>query len=294
MRRFFRGILKVEFVTMRSDNDVCPLSFMPIYHFSVKNISRNHSKTKREKELEYQGIPVKEKPPRSAIAAAAYRSGTRLVDEVTGKVYNYERKTGVFHTEILTPDDAPFWVGDRSSLWNAVEQENWRKNARFAKEITIALPKELSNDAKLGLVREFVTAEIVTRFNLVADVCYHNFESNNPHVHLMIPTRVANAESFGDRVKAIDERKTVYELRTNWANYCNKFLKNAGIRELIDHRSLKEQGIEREPQINIGAAAWAMEKREVRTKPGERYREIEARNREREQVREYDERDRQK
>ncbi len=285
MRSIFRSITQAKSVTMRNGNDArCHLP-MPIYHFSVKNISRNHPKTRRERELEQQGIPVKDKPPRSAIAAAAYRSGERLVDEVTGTVYDYSRKTGVFHSEIITPDDAPFWVSDRSNLWNAVEQENWRKNARFAKDITIALPKELPHEVKLQLVREFVTAEIVQRFNLVADVCFHKLDCTNPHVHILVPIRVAETEGFGDRVKAIEARKTVHELRIAWATYCNRYLENAGIRERIDHRSLKEQGIEREPQINIGAAAWALEKRGVRTEPGDKYREIRTLNRERERGR---------
>lgn len=264
---------------------------MAIYHFSVKNVSRNHTKTKKEKEKEKNGEPVKEKPPRSIIAAAAYRAGEKLIDEVSGKVYDYTRKTGIFHTEIIAPDDAPFWCRDRSTLWNTVEQENWRKNARFAKDITIALPKELSDESKLALVREFVTSEFVQRFNLVADVCFHKLDSNNPHVHILIPIRVAEEEGFGDRVKAIEARKTVYELRIAWAAHCNRYLANAGIRERIDHRSLKEQGIEREPQIDIGAAAWALEKRGVRTELGDKLREIEALNREREQTQEYIERE---
>lgn len=265
---------------------------MAIYHFSVKNISRNHTKTKKEKEKEKKGEPVKEKPPRSIIAAAAYRAGEKLVDEVSGKVFDYTRKTGIFHTEIITSDDAPFWCRDRQTLWNAVEQENWRKNARFAKDITIALPKELTDESKLELVREFVTTEIVQRFNLVADVCFHKLDSNNPHVHILVPIRVAEEEGFGDRVKAIEARKTVYELRIAWAAHCNRYLANAGIRERIDHRSLKEQGIEREPQINIGAAAWALEKRNVRTEPKDRYREIKELNRVRELAREYGDRER--
>lgn len=263
---------------------------MPIYHFSVKNIARNRPKTRKDRENEAQGLPVAEKSPRSVIAAAAYRAGQRLVDEVTGKVYDYTKKTGVELTEIITPDNAPFWIGDRASLWNAVEQANWRKNARFAKDITIALPKEISDEAKIQLVRDFVTTEVVQRFQLVADVCYHKFASSNPHVHVLIPIRVALAEGFGDRVKEIEQRRTIYELRIAWTAYCNKYLKQAGVRERIDHRRLEAQGIDREPQINIGAAAWALEKRRVRTKPGERYRAIEATNRRRERAREERER----
>ncbi len=246
---------------------------MPIYHFSVKNISRNHPKTRNEE--------APEKPPRSILAAAAYRAGERLVDEMSGKVYDYTRKSGVDHKEIIAPEDAPFWTSDQATLWNAVEHENWRKNARFAKEITIALPKELDDRAKIGLVREFVTAEIVDRFNLIADACFHKLDSENPHVHILVPIREAKEEGFSDRVKGIEARKTICELRKAWSDYCNRHLSEAGVRQRVDHRNFKERGIDREPQRDIGAAAWAMEARGIRTRKGDRLREIDRQNRER-------------
>ena len=215
---------------------------------------------------------------RSAIAAAAYRSGSVLVDEATGEVYNYSKKQGVDVTEIITPDDAPFWVKDRSVLWNAVQQQNTRKNSRYCKEINIAISRSLSNKTKVKLVRDFVTQEIVNRFGLVCDVCWHDLDSHNPHVHLMIPLRRAESSGFGERIKSIDNRKTVCELRAAWANHANRYLSAVGERE-IDERSYKAQGIDREPEIHLGAAAWALEKRGIRTKPGDRNREIREINR---------------
>lgn len=238
---------------------------MAIFHFSMKNIGRSDN--------------------RSAVAAAAYRAGTTLVDESTDQIHNYSKKQGVFHAEIIAPDESPFWVRDRLTLWNAVQQANFRKNARFCKEINIALPKEITHEAKLALVREFVGDEIVRRFGLVCDVYYHDFTTHNPHVHLMIPLRVADADDFGERVKEIDGRRTVYELRSAWATHANCYITAAGVRE-IDERSNKTQGIKREPEIHLGASAWALEQRGIKTELGNKNRDIREINREQERLRE--------
>ncbi len=199
---------------------------------------------------------------RSAIAAATYRSGSVLVDEITGEVHNYSKKQGVDHT---APDDAPFWVNDRSVLWNAVQEQNTRTNSRYAKELNIAIPRLISNEAKIMLVREFVTQEIVNRFGLVCDVCWHDLvESHNPHVHLLIPLRVAESEGFGARVKAIDHRKTVTDLRAAWARHANRYLSMLGEREITE-KSYEERGIDRDPEIHYGAAAWELQKKGIPT-----------------------------
>ncbi|MGB5633054.1 MAG: MobQ family relaxase [Waterburya sp.] len=231
---------------------------MAIFHMEIKNIGRSEG--------------------RSAIAAAAYRSGSVLVDEVTGEVHNYSKKQGVDHTEIMTPDDAPFWVKDRSILWNTVQDQNTRKNSRYAKEANVALPKLLSDEAKITLVREFVTQEIVNRFGLVCDVCWHDLDSHNPHVHLMIPLRVAESEGFGARVKAIDHRKTVTELRAAWARHANHYLSAAGEREITE-KSYEERGIDRLPEIHFGAAAWELRKKGIPTEIEIKNRAIKERNR---------------
>lgn len=243
---------------------------MTIFHMEVKNIGRS------------QG--------RNSIAAAAYRSGGVLVDEGTGAVHDYSQKLGVDLTEIITPDGSPFWAQDRSTLWNVVQQHNTRKNARYCKEINIAIPRSLSREAHLTLVRGFVTQEIVNRFGLVCDVCWHDLDSHNPHVHIMIPLRVAESEGFGERVKAIDHRKTVSDLRSAWASHANRYLSATGERE-ISEKSYQERGIDRVPEIHYGAQAWGLEKKGIRTKLGDRNREIREINRlkirERDRIQEY-------
>jgi len=94
-----------------------------IFHLHVKNISRADG--------------------RSIVAAAAYRAGEALSNEREERVSNFAGRRSVLHSEIITPDDAPEFMRDRSQLWNAVEATERRKDARLAKEIEFALPREL-------------------------------------------------------------------------------------------------------------------------------------------------------
>ena len=75
---------------------------MAIYHLSVKIIGRNSG--------------------RSAVAAAAYRSGDTLTNHWDGLTHDYSRKGWIEHTEILLPEHAPEEFKNRSALWNAVEK----------------------------------------------------------------------------------------------------------------------------------------------------------------------------
>ncbi|MGO9719245.1 MAG: MobA/MobL family protein, partial [Methylocella sp.] len=96
---------------------------MAIYHFSAKVIQRAAG--------------------RSAVAAAAYRAAARLFDERLGRTFNYSAKAGVIHSEILLPDGAPGRWLDRVILWNEVEAFERRKDAQLAREVELALPREL-------------------------------------------------------------------------------------------------------------------------------------------------------
>ena len=86
---------------------------------------------------------IKRKDGRSAIVAAAYRAGERLVDRESGTVADYRNKGGIVHTEIRTPQNSPEWMQDRETLWNVLEYKNRRVDAQLAREMNIALPREL-------------------------------------------------------------------------------------------------------------------------------------------------------
>src|SRR3546814_21059106 len=110
---------------------------------------------------------------RSATAAAAYRAGVEITDERTGLVHDYTRKQGVEHSELMLPTDAPEWAADRERLWNAAELAETRQNATVAREYEIALPVELSADARrelaLGPARD-----ISGRPGVAVDVSLHS------------------------------------------------------------------------------------------------------------------------
>ena len=116
---------------------------MAIYHLSVQIIKRSEG--------------------RSAVAAAAYRSGTCLTSEWDGKTYDYIRKEWVEYSEILLPEYAPQSFKDRQNLWNAVEMAEKSANAQLAREFEIALPLELSLEEQINLAREFVQKNCVDK-----------------------------------------------------------------------------------------------------------------------------------
>ena len=214
---------------------------------------------------------------RSATAAAAYRSGEQVKDERTGQVHDYTGKSDIYASEILVPEGAPERLGDRASLWNEVERNEKRKDSQLCNEIMIALPAELSHAQKQELAREYVQGEFVSQ-GMIADIGYHDFDSHNPHAHIMLTMRPVTEEGFGKKERKWNKRDAVREYRADWAEYANLALERAGLDARIDHRSLKEQGIEREPQIHLGAKVMEMEARGVQTRVGDESRRISAVN----------------
>ncbi|ACK74161.1 hypothetical protein PCC7424_5602 (plasmid) [Gloeothece citriformis PCC 7424] len=232
---------------------------MAIYHLNAKVISRGKGK--------------------SSTAAAAYRAGDKIHDERLGKTFDYTRKQGVYATEILAPNDAPDWVYNRSKLWNAVELFETRSNSQVAREFDIALPVELSHDQKRSLVKTWVSDQFVNS-GVVADVAFHDLNSQNPHVHILLTTRVIDSSGFGRKTREWDKKDFLFQVRESWADYTNEALLNAGTTERIDHRTLEEQGINRIPQIHLGPDVAAMMERGIATERSQAYLTIEATNRE--------------
>ena len=227
---------------------------MAIYHFSVKVISRSKG--------------------RSATAAAAYRAAERIQDRRTGETHDYTRKSGVSEKFILAPPHSPAWVQNREQLWNEIERVEKRRDSRLAREINIALPIELDKTQQVRLVSEFVNEQFVSQ-GAVADVAFHHLDGNNPHAHIMLTMREMNSDGFSAKKNRDWNHVSQLQLqRKAWADATNLALEREGIDTRIDHRSLEEQGIERIPQIHLGADVAAMMKRGIVTDRGERYKEI--------------------
>jgi len=226
---------------------------LAIYHCSVKVIGRSSG--------------------RSATGAAAYRSGEKIVDERSGLTHDYTRKTGIDHTEILAPENAPAWVFDRSDLWNHVELCEKRKDSQLCREVEVALPIELTPEQNKELVKGFIQDEFISK-GMVADLAIHHAENENPHAHILLTTRSIDHEGFGKKNRDWNQKELLESWRKSWEVNANRALEREGFEERIDRRTLKDQGIERIPQIHVGPKVFEMEKRGVRTERGQRASDI--------------------
>ena len=230
---------------------------MAIYHLSVKAISRSAG--------------------RSSTAAAAYRAGCEITDKRTGEVHDYTRKGGIASTDMVLPDGAPEWATDRSAVWNAAEAAERRKNACVAREFEVALPDELSLDERRRLAVDFAK-EMANAEGCAVDVSIHapgkEGDSRNHHAHILRTTRKVGPEGLTDKLdteKAGRNRAADLDaVRTRWAVLTNERLRENGIEAQVDHRSLKDQGIDRIPTSHLGPFVTGMERRGVQTEVSKR------------------------
>ena len=257
-----------------------------IYHCSIKIVSRGKGK--------------------SAVAAAAYRSGEKLTNEWDGLTHDYTKKGGVVHSEILLPAHAPPAFSDRSTLWNSVELSEKSNNAQLAREVEIALPVELSREEQTRLVREYCSSQFVSK-GMIADFNLHDTGGGNPHAHILLTMRPLDErgawlpkskkeyvlDENGEKIRLpsgryktrkvdlVDwnNRENAEVWRRAWADLANEFLAQNNRPERIDHRSYERQGIDQLPTVHVGVSATQMEKKGIVTERGELNRNIKAANR---------------
>lgn len=268
---------------------------MSICHCSIKNISRSSG--------------------RNAVACAAYRSGEELEDVETGITHDYRKKTGIAFAEIFLCKNAPERFQNREELWNEVEKIEKAADARLAREIEVAIPRELSLEEMKNLVAGY--AKMLTEEGMCVDAAIH-LKVGNPHAHLMCTTRKIKADGtwdqkekkvyaldeFGNKIPVIDQetreqkigargrriwkrvtvaandlnaKENVEKWRKMWSEHCNAYLEPE---QQIDHRSYERQGKKDViPTIHEGYAAREMEKRGKLAERCEINREIAAANR---------------
>ncbi|MBN9070503.1 MAG: Ti-type conjugative transfer relaxase TraA [Rhizobiales bacterium] len=221
---------------------------MAIYHLHVKVISR--------------------KAGQSAVASAAYRSASRLRDERLGRDQDFTAKRGVIHSEVLLPDHAPDVWEDRERLWNDVEAFEVRKDAQLVREVEFAIPREMTQAQGIKLARDFAQAEFVDQ-GMIADLNVHwDFAedgSPKPHAHVMLTMRSVDENGFGHKVRDWNRTEMVERWRERWAEHVNERLAELDIDARIDHRSLEAQGVDLEPQTQIGAPAQRIEGEGIKT-----------------------------
>lgn len=220
---------------------------------------------------------------RSAVAAAAYRSGACLVDDRLAMEFDFAAKDGIEHTEIMAPAAAPPGLSEREALWNAAEKMEARKDAVPARELLLALPHELDFQQRRGLVREFVKEHLVAR-GMIADVAMHTpgkqGDERNFHAHIMVTTRAVGPKGFGRKPPEWWSPKMVREWRAGWAKIQNEHLRrrlgpNA---PQVSHLSLAERGVDRAPTVHLGPSATALERKNIASERGAQNRDVKARN----------------
>jgi ATP-dependent exoDNAse (exonuclease V) alpha subunit len=205
----------------------------------------------------------------SAVAAAAYRTGTKIRDERAGKIHDYSSRTkGVVQSVILRPDNSPEWTAKTASLWNAVELGERRKDAQLSREFILAVPKELSTTEQFQAAVEWAQAELVSK-GMIAEVSLHNPKSGkNPHVHILATLRTLDGDKFSaKKSREWNEKAQLHDWRESWCKVEYAALEKAGRPERVDHRSLKDRGIDRIPEPKIGKEAMGMKQRGVVSDP---------------------------
>jgi hypothetical protein len=248
-----------------------------MYHLSVKPISRASG--------------------RSITAAAAYRAGAEVIDQRTGEVHDYTRKRDVEFTEIVLPAGAPAWAMERSELWSAAELAEKRKDARVGREYEVAIPRDLTREQGIALVRAFAL-DLSERYGVAVEFSVHRDDPRawdgtekgfeGYHAHVLTSTRQLGADGFGGKatpeISDTERRKMglgsgaseIERVREGWERLANQHLEQAGQDQRIDRRSLEDQGFEREPTRHLGPTVTALERRGLKTDLGDVNRRIEA------------------
>lgn len=227
---------------------------MAIYHLSTKPVSRSSG--------------------RSAVASAAYRCAVLLVNHRDGLVHDFTRKEGVEHSEIVLPQGVSAdWALDRSTLWNAAEFAEKRKDARVAREFEIALPHELSPEGRLKAARAFAQ-DLANRYGAAVDFAIHSPSEHgdirNHHAHVLMTTREVGKAGLGEKTYLEHKNARLLangmattdmqlrDIRQSWEGIANRQLQREGLDVRIDHRSHIERGLELSPTEHMGVHASQM------------------------------------
>ena len=256
-------------LSARPDSDIHPTA-MPSPHHNVSIISRSKgrsavaaaayrhatqmddrgSKTNdysgKTKELVHSEVGIPENAPawvRDAFGQAGFEKALK-------EVWAEAAKEGVEISDERAARMA--WARVSEALWNSVDDGEDRLNkcpdkARLARSVTLALPRMLSREAQIELMRGYVE-EVLTGQGMIADWVLHDTGDGNPHVHVMLTTRDPGEADWGPKNRSWNATSLLLQQRKSWADHANLMLEREGFAERIDHRSLKAQELELEPE----------------------------------------------
>ncbi len=183
-------------------------------------------------------------------------------DAASNAAYNArEEVTYAVRSHVIPPNPK------EAEAWFRNQEQGERKNARMSDRFIGALPRELTPEQCIQAVESFcreVTQDRVPwHFALHLELDKKNEPDWNPHAHIIFRDRdIETGKRFlhtsaGPKERAQLDAKgidywTTKDFRENWGQQMNHALERAGHNVRVDHRSLKEQGIDRTPQIHIG------------------------------------------
>ena len=213
----------------------------------IKNRSQENRESKTVALYSASVKPVSRSSGRSATAAAAYRNAERIIDERTGDIHDYTRRSGVDHVESFAPVGMAPQSG--SELWNKAEAAEVRKNARVAREVLVALPHELDQVQRRELAKS-IAQGLADRYGTAGTLAVHQpdreGDNRNHHVHILMTTRRLDASGqLGEKTRELDDVKRgpqeVEWIRAMIEGRTNQSLERAGLEARVDRRSLIEQ-----------------------------------------------------
>jgi len=190
---------------------------MAIYHLEAKVVSRGSR--------------------RSAVAASAYLSCSRLYNDYDGIQHDYTKKQGLVWQQIFLPEYAPQEWQDREKLWNAVEEVETAKDSRLAREFVVALPIELSREEQVELLQEFIREQFVSD-GMCADAAIHDTDGHNPHAHILLT------------VRPLDERGK-WQYKTEKEYLCIRNGEEKGF-TATEFKSAQDEGWEKQYPYKVG------------------------------------------
>lgn len=224
---------------------------MANFHLEVTTISRNARYGKK-----------------SVTRLASYISGRKLYDAYGNKWYSHERSDVALY-KVYVPPDAPADFSDLQALCDHIEAAEARKDARTAREFKGSLPNELPYHELVRIVNEFVETNFI-RLGLPAVAAIHkgiNIDSpdrNNPHVHIIVPTRTVDADGFSKKkYTPHNAREYIRIWRSRWAEVQNRAYERCGLDVRVSHKSLKDQNKEREPVKYISRLEYVRDRDEI-------------------------------
>lgn len=250
---------------------------MAIYHCSISNVSRAAGSR--------------------STATASYITGEKIHDNELHETYNYGRQERVIEYDTILPPGASDELKNPAELFNSIETFEKKSNARTAKKIEVALPRECTLEQQRTIVKNFIAKNITADNYACTYAIHYDKDNNNPHAHILIANRqLINGkwsskrkteyalDENGERIPLLDEngiqkrdnkngkrwkrinvevnpldkKEKLQEMRKSWAECCNEFLND---KQRITHLSFKDRNLAEAPTIHEGYSAREIEKR---------------------------------